>query len=336
LYTEKLNQVQSRLESVAADDEDEKEQIEKDTKRYKKLLSAAKQKLKSNNAKLDQIENQKQKLLTDKNAPQNMHKLVNLWMQRIYMKFSRLTIAFMIGSVPVPDILEKMIIDAAKNETFGQIRDTIFRMLFLYNYEHTLMDNAGNILERDTFSLVQIYMEQLQRGLIPTCTSCLICTNTLARQWHRDDQVRVFTCGHAYHNLCLGGLQVCPQCTSRMIKKKRGAKKILATSQTPTGDLDIHRFKQVDESLREDGKVPLLKQLLVESNLVNYKYQKKQRSQGNTGTTVAYGTMTDVIPQNVGKAAVDIVFTKKKVTYEPINRGGITIPLSELFPSADN
>ncbi len=335
LYTIKLVQVRERKEELEdeEDDEDDRIQIEKDEIRYKKLLAAATQKLKLNRAKLEKMENQAQETLHDKNAPQNMHKLVNLWMQRIYLKLSRLSIAFMIGSVPVPDILDKIVVDAARNETFGQIRDTIFRMLSLYNYGHTLMDNANNIMERDTFTLVQLYMEQLQRGIIPTSTTCSLCTNTLARQWHRDDQVRVFTCGHAYHNLCLGGLQVCPQCTSRVIKKKQKKSKLLHALQVTGGEADIKRLKLVDETTHEESKMDLLKQLLVESNMVNYKYQKRQRAQGNNSTTVAFSTTSDTIPQNVSRVPVTMISKKKKITFEPINRGEVQVPFTELFPS---
>ncbi|KAL0477789.1 hypothetical protein AKO1_005213, partial [Acrasis kona] len=361
LYTLKLNSSISKMtqltleqkssSSTGDDDENNDEndfknqmdRAEKDVNRYKKLVNAARSKLNLNQIKLEQHKNRSEKLTTHKNSAHNMPKCVNLWMQQIYMKFIKLIRMFMMGNVPVPDMLQKLFLEESNgNVTSDQItnvRCDIFEMLNLYNYEQTLLYDAANILERDTFDLVNSYMDQLQSGLIPSDTTCGLCASALARQWSRDDHVRVFDCGHAYHDLCLGGLQVCPCCSTQLIKKKKKKKKnllanVLNHKNEQLGEFDKNQCINVQNCLNLESKMGLFKQLLVESNMVNYKYQKKLREEGNksASTLMYHGVDEANVPSHVNKTSVNIVVTKKKVAFEPINRGSLCVSLEKLFP----
>lgn len=92
-------------------------------KEYEKLIQETEEKARA----LEQEEEQQLELA----APKDVPKLTNLWLQRLYIYYIDVILSQMIGSVPIPIIIKKLIREYADDE-FKLIRKTIMKLQARY------------------------------------------------------------------------------------------------------------------------------------------------------------------------------------------------------------
>lgn len=92
-------------------------------KEYEKLIKETEEKARA----LEQEEEQQLELA----APKDVPKLTNLWLQRVYIYYIDVILGQMIGSVPIPIIIKKLVREYADDE-FKLIRNTILKLQARY------------------------------------------------------------------------------------------------------------------------------------------------------------------------------------------------------------
>nr|XP_006819234.1 PREDICTED: vacuolar protein sorting-associated protein 8 homolog [Saccoglossus kowalevskii] len=149
----------------------------------------------------------------------------------------------MMGYIALPAILQKTMQDPTYSSgKFGDMKELILGMLDTYNYEKTLLKTTNNLLNHDLHgSLVNLTMA-VNKGLAAKDDNCHVCSKPHTDQ---DQQsVCIFSCGHAYHTLCLLSVGSCTMidgqqhwfCYQCNTNKRRGVKdrKKSLTQLSPT------------------------------------------------------------------------------------------------------
>jgi hypothetical protein len=218
--TIRLNKLEKELNDLKDQKPPDEEEIEKVTQKIRKKkdhimsLQFDLRELEENERKAKQVEEERN---NDVNAPHNVHKLVNLWLQRVNTHCIRLILGDLMRYVDIPTILNK-IVDEHQSDQFGHIKITLMRMLDSFTYKCMLLYAASELISYDTFTLGHVYHEQRTRGIKPKeGLTCLRCESALSKPMEeshgRETTVRLFPCGHAYHTVCIGlNCVVCPLC----------------------------------------------------------------------------------------------------------------------------
>jgi hypothetical protein len=123
-----------------------------------------------------------------------------------------------------------------------------------FDYDLLLATNA--LIESDAYTLTEIYKSRMEGGLYPKNPACQICGTIHARPHNRNDVVKIFPCGHAYHGVCLGIHKHCQQCMMRVGKSKIDLAVLDNDSKDPES-------RQQDERKYEELKKDLVMRMCV-------------------------------------------------------------------------
>ncbi|XP_068669658.1 uncharacterized protein [Aristolochia californica] len=120
--------------------------------------------------------------------------------QRVLCRFIREVVEGMIGYIPLPVIMAKLLSDNGTHE-FGDFKLTILGMLGTYGYERRILDTAKSLIEDDTFYTMSLLRKGASHGYAPQSFTCCICGSILSKD-ASTSSIRVFGCGHASHLRC--------------------------------------------------------------------------------------------------------------------------------------
>jgi hypothetical protein len=257
--TNEIQQLEKNLNDIKDQKPPDEEQIEKVSNKLKKkkdhivTLQLSLRELEENERRAKQAEEERN---NDVNAPHNIHKLVNLWLQRDNAHCIRIVLGDLMRYVDIPTILDK-IVDEHETDQFGHVKITLMRMLDSFSYKCMLLNTASELISYDTFTLGHLYHETRTRGIKPRDgMKCQRCSFALSKRADDDNSsnetsVRLFPCGHAYHTLCVGFNTVaCPLCIPMESKE---LKQLAKTN--PTLKLENRGLLQKIPTFSSDGKI---------------------------------------------------------------------------------
>jgi hypothetical protein len=253
---------------LEVDDPENRLEIENEIKTKTNLVQSFKNKINQLQSKLEELTVNKAVIDENASSPYNIHKLANLWLQKILYKFVKHIIEEMIDHVPIPDILDQLIEENGSDE-FSNIRYLIFQLLDKDIFDQELLAITNRILDADTFHLCQEYQVKLQQGVYPANSNCIICGHPLARRWSDEKTIRIESNGSSYHLSCF-------------VSSKR--KKIITpdiVDPTMIYEKLSERVRLADEALGlnlKDGKMTLYRNIEEESALVSVNCKKKNSS----------------------------------------------------------
>jgi len=146
-------------------------------------------------------------------------KLQDIPLQQLLIEFIHVVLRNMTGYVPLPSILRKIVVDHGADE-FGEFKSVIQGMLDTYSYESTLLETANHLLSKDMYRSTRQLIARRNRAVSPLHSQCGICDSALGDALQGSTTaVNVFSCGHSFHEGCLGASTLCPICTSSSKKK---------------------------------------------------------------------------------------------------------------------
>ncbi|ONK64159.1 uncharacterized protein A4U43_C07F22710 [Asparagus officinalis] len=120
-------------------------------------------------------------------------------LRRLFSSFVGEIIEGMVGYVPLPSIMSKLLSDNG-NQEFGDFKLTILKMLGTYGYEKRILDTAKSLIEDDTFYTMGLLKKGATHAFVPQESRCCICGGSLSKG--SATGIRVFTCGHSTHLHC--------------------------------------------------------------------------------------------------------------------------------------
>ncbi|XP_070570211.1 vacuolar protein sorting-associated protein 8 homolog isoform X2 [Ptychodera flava] len=150
----------------------------------------------------------------------------------------------MMGYIALPAILQKTMQDPTYSSgKFGDMRELILGMLDTYNYERTLLRTTNSLLNHDLHWSLANLKQSVNKGMVPKGDVCHVCNKPYTYP-EEDENIIVFSCGHAYHLLCLRAVGSCTmiegqqhwfcyQCNTNKRGGRRDRKKSL-TQLSPT------------------------------------------------------------------------------------------------------
>ncbi|GLJ14759.1 hypothetical protein SUGI_0239380 [Cryptomeria japonica] len=185
----------------------------------------------------DEKENYKKSHKEDLNLKVSLRwKVINVGdsayhLRRVFAHFIGEIIEGMMGYVPLPVIMSKLLSDNG-NQEFGDFKATILGLLGTYGYERTILDTAKNLLEDDAYYNIHMLRKGASHAYAPASSCCCICGRTLDRESF-GSSIYIFHCGHVAHFQCetqdsvaitkdsMGGCPIClPKKRSSSVRKK--------------------------------------------------------------------------------------------------------------------
>ncbi|KAK1273312.1 hypothetical protein QJS04_geneDACA010854 [Acorus gramineus] len=121
-------------------------------------------------------------------------------LRRVFSKFTGEIIGGMVGYVPLPTIMAKLLSDNGSQE-FGDFKLTIMGMLGTYGYERRILGTAKSLIEDDTFYTMSLLKKGASHAYAPQSFICCLCSCSLTKS-SSNIGIRVFNCGHAAHLHC--------------------------------------------------------------------------------------------------------------------------------------
>ncbi|KAH9322057.1 hypothetical protein KI387_016696 [Taxus chinensis] len=121
-------------------------------------------------------------------------------LRRVFAHFIGEIIEGMMGYVPLPIIMSKLLSDNGSQE-FGDFKATILGLLGTYGYERTILDTAKNLIEDDAYYNINMLRKGASHAYAPANSCCCICGRTLDRESF-GSSIYIFHCGHAAHFQC--------------------------------------------------------------------------------------------------------------------------------------
>ncbi|KAJ8626194.1 hypothetical protein MRB53_019501 [Persea americana] len=184
-------------------------------------------------------------------------------LKRLLSRFIQEIVEGMVGYVPLPAIMAKLLSDNGSQE-FGDFKLTILGMLGTYGYERTILDTAKSLIEDDTYYTMSLLKKGACHAYSPRNGSCCICGSSFSKD-SSAISIRVFNCGHATHLQCEfhdneGSVRDysagCPICTpKKKTSRARGktillenglVKNSLSRTQQPQGINAVHNIHESD------------------------------------------------------------------------------------------
>jgi hypothetical protein len=294
-FNEQLSQAKLELSRA---DEDDKDSVIKQIEKYARLELGTQKALKKIQKQIEEYDNRK---ATEKTTS-NMHKLVNLWLQRIYLKCVKLVLFGMMDSVDVTYILDKVIKDISANDTGAnhEFRQIIHDMLHKHKWDVVMSKQAYKFLLDDSQTLTDKWQKKNNRAQVsPSHMSCQICFRSLATKWSLTDSIRVFlpNCNHAYHNACLERRMIthCPLCTSHSLKTAP-KKKSKEADGDQRGYTSFELYNETIDKLHVNSRMELLASQIsnVENSLALL--NTKKLTNPRQVTSLVWRTSTELIP----------------------------------------
>lgn len=121
-------------------------------------------------------------------------------LRKVFAHFVGEIIEGMVGYVPLPMIMGKLLSDNGSQE-FGDFKATILGMLGTYGYERTILDTAKNLIEDDTYYNISILKKGASHAYAPASSYCCKCGRALDKESF-GSSICIFHCGHATHFQC--------------------------------------------------------------------------------------------------------------------------------------
>lgn len=121
-------------------------------------------------------------------------------LRKVFAHFIGEIIEGMVGYVPLPMIMGKLLSDNG-NQEFGDFKATILGMLGTYGYERTILDTAKNLIEDDTYYNIGMLKKGASHAYAPASSYCCKCGRALDKESF-GSTICIFHCGHATHLQC--------------------------------------------------------------------------------------------------------------------------------------
>lgn len=121
-------------------------------------------------------------------------------LRKVFAHFIGEVIDGMVGYVPLPMIMGKLLSDNGSQE-FGDFKATILGMLGTYGYERTILDTAKNLIEDDTYYNISMLKKGASHAYAPASSYCCKCGRALDKESF-GSSICIFHCGHATHFQC--------------------------------------------------------------------------------------------------------------------------------------
>ncbi|XP_077245678.1 transducin family protein / WD-40 repeat family protein [Tasmannia lanceolata] len=156
-------------------------------------------------------------------------------LQRVFSQFIREIVEGMIGYVPLPTIMAKLLSDNGSQE-FGDFKLTILGILGTYGYERRILDTAKSLIEDDTFYTMTLLKKRVSHAYAPQNLICCICGSFVTAKESSDSSIRVFNCGHTTHMQCefhenealnSDSSAICPVCMPKKKTSRARSKSVL-------------------------------------------------------------------------------------------------------------
>jgi hypothetical protein len=284
-FQEQRENAESKLQR--ADDEDRDEVREK-VEKYAKLETATMRTLRKIQKQIQDYDQQK---VQDRASSLDMPKLVNLWLQRIYLKCLKFVLFAMLDSVDIMFILDKVIQDISAHDASSiEFRGIIQDMLQKHKWDTLMSKQAYKFLLDDTQVLTYKWQNKNNRAQVsPVHMTCHICFRPLATKWSLHDSVRIFlpNCSHGFHLECLDRRLIshCPLCTARDLKtaSKKKSKEI---DDDPRSDTSFDKYYETESKLKIESRMDLLQSQIsnVENSLALLNTKKPQQRAVSTSS----------------------------------------------------
>lgn len=289
-----FQQMESELAREAEDDEFEREELEnalqeiskitqkmaemKTTGKNATLLKTEEKKLQTQqnlaatlNKSVREREERRKKLEAETNVVEEAptHKLVNLWLQRVYFTYVLVIIRKMISILPIPTILEKIMSDL-KDDKFVNYRGLIMRLHNRYKHDRGLSDTANSILKSDNFELGKSFKKAKAKAMNPESEKC---SHPKCQKDLRDEEkkIRIFDCHHAFHfTSCLNeneNIHYCINCHQKVVPKssqKTVDEKHLQSGSHSSTEEELINIKTMDSILdsKSNSKIDVYENLV--------------------------------------------------------------------------
>eukprot|EP00047_Mylnosiga_fluctuans_P014336 m.37581 g.37581 ORF g.37581 m.37581 type:complete len:1420 (+) comp5452_c0_seq2:42-4301(+) len=145
---------------------------------------------------------------------------------------TKYVINVMMGSVPLPAMLDKILRDPNLKDSFGQLRGLIQEMMSKYEHEKLVYDTTTQILRTDLLRAMRTHRQARHKGYRLASALCGICRRPLCGQ--SPAATAVFHCGHAFHGHCIESVMDRAQvsCYVCMKSKQQSAKSASTNNQS--------------------------------------------------------------------------------------------------------
>lgn len=225
-FTEDVNNILEKIESEKkkkenASDPERKKEIDKSIEKLEINLKKKKDILEKilGESRKKEEERKKREEEEELKSLKQLHKIANLWAQRVYVHHVMIVLRKMITILPIPTILQKFI-EELKDDEFLNIKRLVLRLHSRYKHDKGLEETANNILKGDNFDLGKQFKRKKSTALSNHEDHCKQCKSKFFDEKSNEKSgVRMFICGHGYHLSCIGDdINECPECSGKSIK----------------------------------------------------------------------------------------------------------------------
>lgn len=276
-FRDDINGLLEKIESEkkkkdAASDPERKKEIDKVIERHENNLKKKRDLLNKllEEARIKEEERKKKEEEEEKKSLKQLHKIANLWAQRVYYHHVMIVLRKMVTILPIPTILQKFI-EELKDDEFSNIKRLALRLHSRYKHDKGLEETANNILKGDNFDLGKLFKKKKSTALSNNEENCRQCkTKFFDEKSNEKSGVRMFICGHGYHLSCIGDdINECPECSGKTIKTITAQK-----SKEITRKQDVANFMNIKSELykmnerldkKSNTKMDLYQHLVIDS-----------------------------------------------------------------------
>ncbi|XP_067930193.1 vacuolar protein sorting-associated protein 8 homolog [Watersipora subatra] len=121
----------------------------------------------------------------------------------LFKDASRQVLNSMMEYIELPAIMSKIVKEFTFGEgRFGDVKDLVLGMIHTYNYEKTLRSTLSNMMHGDLLNQMREQKAMQSKAFVPSRDRCSYCNRQVLSS-SVTSQLRVFRCGHLFHDSCL-------------------------------------------------------------------------------------------------------------------------------------
>lgn len=135
----------------------------------------------------------------------------HMTMLKFFVEHSTVILAHMVQALDLKEVIEKIVNDSDE-ESYASLKPVIVGILDLLRFELVSNDLCRKCACHDVVHLSNELHLMLAGAMPLHGTYCWLCQTHLRRHANDSENMRVFRCGHGFHESCIAGQAECPQC----------------------------------------------------------------------------------------------------------------------------
>eukprot|EP00742_Colponemidia_sp_Colp-10_P011769 GILJ01013131.1.p1 GENE.GILJ01013131.1~~GILJ01013131.1.p1 ORF type:complete len:1444 (+),score=161.43 GILJ01013131.1:290-4333(+) len=187
-------------------------------------------------------------------------------MHEVYARYISHVLTAMVKSLPLSTVVGKIIKDNERDQ-FGPFKPIIVGILETLSFDLEANRLCKLCADADTVIIANDLKQTATSALVPASHDCGICTKPLSVQVGNVDSLRLYPCGHGFHEVCCGTLDQCYICSDYDEQN--------AFEGAPTPNFEAARIENTKKVVPQDVNYILRRLQYVKSKLDNSKVYKE-------------------------------------------------------------